>query len=132
MTILRLAALALLLTVLSACTSGGGGPAAFDYSGQWTGTIQDSIAGTGTVSASLAQSGNQLGGTWSATFNAGNNGGSLTGVITGNSVVIELYPSNPSLCPYRVVANRSGSSLTGDYSAFNCSGTITGTLSIHK
>jgi hypothetical protein len=116
---------------LVAC-GGTGGSGSFNYSGSWAGSIQDSIAGTGSVTASMTQSGSNLVGTWAATFVDGNNGGSLVGIINSNSVVIELHPSNPSLCPYNVVANRSGSTLSGNYAAFDCTVTVTGTLNIQK
>ena len=127
MNVVRLAALVLVF-VLAACAPGS----SFNYSGQWTGTIQDSLGGPGTISASIAQSGRNLTGTWSATFNSGNSGGSLTGVVTGNSVVVELEPSNRENCPFRLVANRSGNTMSGDYSAFDCTRTVTGTISLTK
>jgi len=120
-----------LLLGLSACTSGTG-LIPFNYAGQWSGTIQDSLAGSGVVSATLTQSGTDIGGTWQATFAGGGNGGTAVGAINGSQVILELYPSNVSACPYRVVATRSGSTLSGNYAAFNCTGTITGTLTITK
>lgn len=120
-----------LCLAMAGCTSGTGQPA-FIYAGQWSGTIVDSLAGNGVVSATLTQSGLDIGGTWQATFASGNNGGTAVGAINGSEVVLELYPSNVSTCPFRVVATRSGSTLSGNYAAFNCTGTITGTLSITK
>jgi len=116
-----------LVFVLAACTSGG-----FSYTGSWSGTINDSVAGAGTITASLAQSGSTFAGTWQAVFSSGTNGGSLTGTVNGTSVIVDLEPSSTSACPYNVVASRSGSQLSGNYSAYNCTGTITGTLSITK
>lgn len=116
---------------LTACSSGGG-PAPFNYGGQWSGTIQDSVAGSGTITATLTQSGSSIGGTWQATFLAGVNGGSAVGVINGSQVALELHPSDAMACPYNVVAHRTGSTLSGNYSAFNCTGTITGTVTISK
>lgn len=123
--------IASILVGLSACTSGGA-PSGFNYGGQWSGTIQDSQAGNGTITATLTQSGTDIGGTWEATFASGTNGGSAVGTINGSQVVFELQPSLALACPYRVVAHRSGSTLSGNYAAFNCSGTITGTLTITK
>lgn len=126
-----IAVIVVLLLALAACTSGTG-PVAFNYAGQWSGTIQDSLAGNGIVSATLTQSGSDIGGTWQATFTGGGNGGTAVGAINGSQVILELYPSNVAACPYRVVATRSGSMLSGNYAAFNCTGTITGTLTISK
>jgi len=120
-----------LLIGLSACTSGTDF-IPFNYAGQWTGTIQDSVAGSGVVSVTFTQSGSDIGGTWQATFAAGSNGGTAVGAINGAQVILELYPSSVSACPYRLVATRSGSTLSGNYAAFNCTGTITGTLAITK
>jgi hypothetical protein len=120
------------LAALAACGGGVGGSTAFNYGGNWSGTIQDSFAGAGTVSLTMTQSGNNLVGTWQATFNSGNNGGSLVGVVNGNEIALELHPSNPNYCPYNVVAQRSGSSLSGTYAAFNCLDVVTGSVSVTK
>lgn len=116
-----------IVLLLAACQS-----TSFSYSGSWKGSILDSVAGPGTVTVSMTEAGSDIVGTWQAVFSSGSNGGSLTGVINGSSVVIDLEPSNTSACPYNVVANRSGSTVSGNYSAYNCTGTITGTLSITK
>jgi hypothetical protein len=133
MQVLRLGGVVLVLTVLlAACGGGSGGGGAFDYGGTWAGSIQDSLAGPGTASLTMTQSGSNLAGTWQATFSTGNNGGSLVGVVNGNEVVLELHPSNPSFCPYNVVAQRSGSTLAGTYAAFNCVEAVTGSVTVSK
>ena len=122
-----------LAVVLTSCGgSATGGGSSFSYSGTWVGTIADSVAGPGTVTATMSQSGSNLVGTWQSTFAAGSNGGTLAGQVRTNDVLIELYPSNPMYCPYAVVGNRSGGTLSGTYAAFNCSMVITGTLNITK
>lgn len=122
--------------LLAACSSPSSsntpGSPGFNYSGSWSGSIVDSVAGSGSINASMSQSGNTLRGTWSATFAQGSNGGSLVGEVNGSSVVINLVPSNTSSCPYNVVANRNGSSLAGNYAAYDCSQTVTGSLDIQK
>jgi hypothetical protein len=80
----------------------------------------------------VTQKGSELAGTWQAEFNEGTNGGSAVGVVNGNEVVLELHPSQATACPYNVVATRSGDTLSGNYSAFNCTVTVTGTLTISK
>lgn len=121
-----------LALLLAACGSNTSGSASFDHSGTWTGTIEDSVAGTGSATVTLTQSGSDLAGTWQAIFSEGSNGGSAVGVVNGSEVVLELYPSETSACPYNVVATRSGSTLSGNYSAFNCTASVTGTLTISK
>lgn len=118
--------------MLAGCGSGGGVTTPFNHSGTWAGTIQDSFAGAGIVGLTMSQSGSNLVGTWQSTFTAGGNGGTLAGVVNGNEVLVELYPSNPSLCPFAVVATRSGSSMNGTYAAFNCVDTVTGTLNVTR
>lgn len=120
--------LAFVTVLVAGCSSSG----SFSYTGNWAGNINDSVAGAGTMTASLTQSGSTFVGTWQAVFSSGSNGGSLTGTINGSSVVVDLEPSNASACPYNVVAQRAGSQISGNYSAYNCTGTITGTLTITK
>lgn len=120
-----------LILGLSACTSGGG-PVGFNYGGQWSGTIQDSLAGPGTVSTTFTQSGSDVGGTWQASFSAGSNGGTAVGLINGSQLILELYPSNPLTCPYRLVAQRAGNTISGNYAAFNCLDVVTGTFALTK
>ena len=124
---------AVAMLVLSGCgSSGGGGAAGFNYGGQWSGTIQDNLAGAGALTATLTQNGSDIGGTWQATFASLTNGGTALGVINNSQVILELYPSNAAVCPYRVVATRTGNTLSGNYSAFNCAETVTGTITITK
>jgi hypothetical protein len=128
--------LALLIVVsallLGGCTSGTGGTPSFSYSGTWSGSMNDSFAGAGITTMTISQSGSNFVGTWQATFVGLNNGGTLAGVVNGNEVLVELYPSNPSACPFAVVAQRSGTTLAGTYAAFDCTATVTGTVSVAK
>lgn len=121
-----------LAAVLAACGTGTEGTASYNYSGTWTGTMQDSVAGPGTATVTMTQSGSDLAGTWQAVFAQGTNGGSAVGVVNGNEVAMELYPSQATACPYNVVATRSGDTLSGNYAAFNCTESVTGTLTISK
>ncbi len=118
--------------LITACVTTPGGGGVINYSGSWVGSIQDSVAGSGTVSATLTQSGTSIVGTWQAVFAAGTNGGSLSGVVNGSQVILELFPSSVTACPFRVVATGSATSMSGNYAAFNCTGSITGTISMTK
>lgn len=120
------------LFLMAACASGSGGSSAFSYSGTWSGTMVDSLLGNGTVTMTIAQSGSNIGGTWQATFGDANNSGNLIGVVDSTQLVVELNPSNPNACPYDAVATRSGTTATGTYAAFNCSVSISGTVSVTK
>ena len=122
-----------LVGALTACGGDSSGPAAFSYSGNWSGMLNDSIGGAGTTTVTMSQSGTQLVGTWQTTFAAGGtNSGTLQGTVRTNDVLIELYPSDPSTCPFALVAQRSGSTLSGTYAAFNCTVAVSGTMSITK
>ena len=117
--------------VVTACGSPSA-PLPFSYSGTWAGSMVDSFAGNGTTTLTVSQSGSDIVGTWQAIFAAGNNGGTLAGTISGNDVLVELYPSDPTACPYAVVAQRSGTTLSGTYAAYSCTQAITGTVSVVK
>ena len=56
--------------VILALACGGDSPMSPSgtVSGTWTGTIMDSLLGTGSVRVTLSQSGSTISGTWSATF----------------------------------------------------------------
>lgn len=117
------------LLVLSACSGVGG----YNYSGSYAGTINNSVTGAGSVNFSISQSEDRLAGTWQASFSAdGSNGGSLFGIVNGDSLILELYPSIPTACPFNAVVNRNGDTLNGSYSAFNCSVAGTGTVEVQK
>lgn len=117
------------LLALSACSGMG----EYNYSGSYVGTVNDSAAGAGTMNISISQSEDRLAGTWQASFStSGSNGGSLLGIVDGDSLILELYPSVPTACPFNAVVNRNGDTLSGSYSAFNCSVTGTGTVEVQK
>ena len=104
-----------------------------DIAGLYSGTIQDSVAGPGTVTATIVQDGADLTGTWQSLFNNpnNNNGGNLTGTIHDTSIILVLETSNPNNCPYDVTAILvSPVEISGNYAAFNCSRAITGTLDV--
>lgn len=115
-----------ILLLLSACSS------VPDYSGQWVGGANDTRAGYGQASLTISQSGSQLTGSWQIGFGGGVNSGSLQGTASGNAVNVQLFPSNPSACPFNVTATRSGDTMNGNYAAFNCTGAISGTLNVTK
>ncbi len=106
-------------------------PSEISVAGNWSGTLSDSLAGTGRLAFTFAQSAAALSGTWSTTYsNPGyNNGGSLSGSVSGSSVTLTLTPSVPTYCPYNVTGTLSGSTLSGTYAAFNCTVAVSGTFS---
>jgi len=125
---------AILAVGLSACGGSGGGPGAstFSYSGTWTGTIVDSIGGAGTMTVTIVQSGANIAGTWQALAPGLTNGGNVVGIVDNTQVLAQLNPSDPTTCPFDVVAVRSGSTLSGTYAAFDCTVAVTGTLVLNR
>lgn len=121
--------------VLTACSGGAGGSSApvFSYGGTWKGTTLDTLAGEGQLTASLTQSGNDLGGTWSVNYpGLGITSGQVLGIINENEVILEMLPSNPDDCPLLAVTTRSGSTLKGTYSSYNCSTSLSGEITATK
>ena len=113
---------------------GGGGGDDVNVSGTFRGTIQDSVAGTGTATVTLAQDGSDLTGTFQTTFaNPSNNGsGSVRGSVNGNTITLQTAPSVPTACPFNVTATVQGGQVTGTYAAFNCTVAASGTLTLTK
>lgn len=113
-----------LILALQACGgSGSGASAGLDGNFEGTLTLQGVDASnclTGTLLMSLTQSGTSLSGTWSSFgFNGYglcpylNSSGSVTGTVSGSSVVI--YALNGTSHGYTVVGTLSGSTITGTY-----------------
>ena len=102
--------------------------------GTWVGTIQDSMAGRGSVRMTIQQNGSSLSGTWSATFSNSsyNNGGTATGTVNGSAISAVLYGPNSSVCPFAVTATWSGNRITGTYAAYSCSQAITGSIDVSR
>ena len=106
--------------------------------GTFRGTIQDSIAGTGTIIVTLAQDGSDLRGTYQTTFaDPRNNGaGSVDGEVDGNAVTLTASPSVtpfvPTACPFNVTAIVNGDQISGTYAAFNCTVAVSGTVNLTR
>ena len=109
-----------------------------NVAGTFRGTIQDSIAGTGTITATLAQDGSDLRGTYQTTFaDPRNNGaGSVDGEVHGNAVTLTASPSVtsfvPPACPFNVTAIVNGDQISGTYAAFNCTVAVSGTVNLTR
>lgn len=129
-------AAAVLLAACSAKSSTAPAPA--DIAGTWSGPVTDGLQGSGTLSLSLAQTGDSVTGTWSIAFaNPANDiAGIAAGDVSNLTVSILLRPSNPPTCqfgPFQVTANvTTGSVLTamsGSYATVQCAEGDTGTFS---
>lgn len=132
---LRFLTLVALVLLSSACGGNDTSPTSSNsYTGTWVGTVSSPIAGTGTIRATMAESGPNLSGTWSATYPdiSNNNSGTLTGSVTGVSISLVLRSSVPASCPYTLTGVRSGNTITGTFATFNCTGSSSGPFSVTK
>jgi hypothetical protein len=104
-------------------------------SGNFTGSIQDSAAGTGTVRGTLSQSGTSISGTLQTFFANpnNNNSGTVSGTVNGTSVTLVFTSSVPTACPFNITLTQtSNTQLSGTYAAFNCTVAVGGTVSITR
>lgn len=112
---------------------GVGNSTAPTYNGYWSGYLLDSAGGRGAVVANLVQTGNAIvEGTWQATFQWGTTSGTLVGVIQSEGLFLELYPDDETACPFSGLAELSGFTIAGAYTAFNCAVPIAGSVSLTK
>jgi hypothetical protein len=109
-----------------------------NVTGTFRGTIQDSIAGTGTITVTLAQDDSDLIGTYQTTFAdpRNNSAGSVEGEVQGNAVTLTATPSVtpfvPTACPFNVTAIVNGDQISGTYAAFNCTVAVSGSLTLTR
>jgi hypothetical protein len=108
-----------------------------DLTGTWTGTVQDNLAGTGTILFTFTQTDSRLSGTWQITFAdpGNNNGGTLSGTVSDPSITMVLSPSQPQACSFTVAAERDDDDenhFTGTYAAFNCASPQSGSLDVNR
>jgi hypothetical protein len=109
-----------------------------NVAGTFRGTIQDSIAGPGTLTVTLAQDDSDLRGTYQTTFAdpRNNSAGSVEGEVQGNAVTLTATPSVtpfvPTACPFNVTAIVNGDQISGTYAAFNCTVAVSGSLTLTR
>lgn len=114
----KFALLAASALILAACNNQQ--PAAFNYTGNYTGTITDNTGGAGNVTLNITQNGNALTGTWTATFSntqVPSNSGSLTGTVNGNAVTVNLASTQIGSCSFSATSSlgADGKTFTGSY-----------------
>jgi hypothetical protein len=107
-------------------------------SGAWSGTLEDNLAGEGTLNADFTEAPNgQLSGNWSFTFESGTDTGTIVGKATATKVKIAFVftPKAPYIhCKFSVTdAHASDTDIAGKYH-FTACGPLThkehGTLEI--
>jgi hypothetical protein len=135
--------MALLLVACSGgCEQNPPGAPTAAMSGEWAGTIADSVSGAGTIRMSIEQRGRGLSGAWASTFAdvTLNRSGTFSGTMVGAPFVLFLRPSVPIVCSPDLMLTGtmamttavSGDRLTGSYTVLNCSGVITGTVEVER
>ena len=125
-----------LVLVLILALMGCGGSES-DLTGTWAGTIQDSVAGVGTLLFTFTQTDTRLTGTWQTAFTdpRNNNAGTLSGTVGDPAIALVLSTSQPPACSFTVAATRDGDDedhFTGTYAAFNCASTQSGNLDVKR
>jgi hypothetical protein len=131
-----------LVVVLLGCS---GGETSNNLTGTWTGPIQDSRAGRGTLLLSLSQVQTQLTGTWQQTFPDARNdtGGTLSGTasprLSGDpsDLVITMIwsPTQAGACTFTVEATLDNNDLdhfTGTYAPVDCAQPTSGSLDVTR
>jgi len=103
-----------------------------DLSGNYRGTIQDSLVGTGTMTATLVQNDSTVTGTFQTSFPLGNGGGSISGTRSDDALTLTVTPPQPSACPLNMTAIIDGDEIQGTYVAFNCSVVETGSFTLTR
>ena len=125
-----------LVLTLTSCGGDGGNSSPFgSVSGNYAGTIQDSVAGAGTVTGTLSESGSSLSGTFQATSANQQQflSGTVSGTINGTAITLTFTPSVPTSCPANITLNQvSDTQLTGTYAAFNCTQADSGTINVTR
>ena len=130
-------AAALLLVIVAGCGGGNSTPTAStttSVDGTWAGSVQDSLAGAGTVRVTLASSGSLVTGTWGATFPdpAYNTSGTVNGTSTATSLSLTVTPSVAGACPFTFTATRSSNQLSGTYATFDCNVSVSGSATVTR
>jgi hypothetical protein len=103
-------------------------------SGNYTGTIQDSVLGAGLLVFSLTESGSTVTGTYSTQFPAGTISGSISGTVNNNgaSLSATLTPSASTVCSSNLngTISSNSSNISGSYAAIACPASETGSFNV--
>ena len=124
---------ALLVALLLAACGGGGGSSCSAppaIAGTWSGAINDSRAGGGTLTIGFTQSACALGGTWQTQFSdpSSNGSGTLSGNADGTQVSLNLMVPTAADCGYQASGTLSApDSIGGTFGTVgnNCNSTGT-------
>ena len=125
-----------LAVVLLGCSSDNATP---PLTGTWTGSLQDSLAGRGTLVLTISQTNRQLTGTWQSTFpdTRNNNSGTLSGTGPARDLLITMVWSTaqPGACSFTVTAMldpNDDDHFTGTYVPVTCGQPESGSLDVTR
>jgi hypothetical protein len=137
-----LLALLVLTMGLAACDNNDSTGPSGTFTGTWSGTIVDSVAGIGTARLILTQTGSGITGTYTTTFTntALNRAGTASGTASGATASVFLTPSAVVVCSASLTLSGtmgasltlSGTKVTGTYSVLGCTTATTGTLDLSR
>lgn len=133
----RLAPAALMALTLftSACGNDSSPSQTTTATGTWAGSARSNLFGSnGSIQATLNEgSTGSITGTWNSQYpGLAPNSGTLTGRRDGAGVVLQLRPSVPGNCDTAVTTTLSGNSMTGTWSALNCTVADGGSISVSR
>jgi hypothetical protein len=124
---------------IAACGGGANSNqvAPINLTGNWLGTTQDNLAGTGQLSFFLTQQGQSITGNWSVTYTNSpsfNDSGNVSGSVSGLTVQMTLAPASPNPCTTTATGttNAMGSHANGSYDNGSCPNHDTGTFTVDK
>jgi hypothetical protein len=138
MTTMHRIAVVSLLTLILGCGNDRGGDGNFDssLSGVYFGSIQDNVAGPGTLEIDITQSGSNYSGTFDATFDnpSFDNSGTISGTIDGNSITVFIDSADPTVCDFvGSGGRRSEDRITGTFrEGQRCLDDVSGSFDISR
>jgi len=118
--------------VLALGVVGCGGDDEHNLSGNYRGTMQDSLAGTGTITATLVQTDSTVTGTFQTSFPEGHGGGNVAGRRRDDALTLTVTPPQPPACPVHVTATIDGETIQGTYATVDCPMVETGTVTLTR
>lgn len=131
-------AVVVFLALIAAACGGGKAsvPSSSGLTGDWHGSTQDNLFGSGQLSFKVTQNSSNVTGKWSMTFpNPQNNdAGDVSGSTSGASVQMTFAPASPQPCTTYVTGSLSpgGDRMSGTYDNGNCPIQESGTFTASK
>jgi hypothetical protein len=119
-----------LAALLGACGNDVTVPQGYNWSGTWTGLVEDATFGVGTVGLTLHQSDNQLNGNGTLVLEALVVPGTVTGTATITELDLTVSAPSPTSCSFSMKGTRKGNTVTGTYAPVRCPAAVGGTFTL--